>query len=180
MAVTPSKLHKARRGYGLLGLGEAEKERAPAPAFSENVVLTDQMSGVDALRAVGNAAVEQILTNWDFVLVDSAPEGPHQLRVGLRRLRTALHMLGAKALASELTDLEKLAQELAGIVGELRDADVLLRDIFVPAASGLSEISDENPLRTLLLADIEEKRAPNPKELGKCRLDPSETQLSAV
>lgn len=163
VAVTPSKLHKARRGFALIGLGETESPLEPA--YSEKTEITRNMSGIEALRSVGNSAAEQILQNWDFVIADTAPEGPHQLRVGLRRLRTALHMLNAKKLGAEFLALEELAQKLAGVVGALRDADVLLSDIFEPAAVRLDEIPDCGALREALDAHITEQRVTVRKSL---------------
>lgn len=156
VAVTPSKLHKAQHGFSLIGLGE--KEISLAPAFSEKTEITRDMSGVEALRSVGNAAAEQILRNWEFMHADPAPEGPHQLRVGLRRLRTALHMLNAKKLGPEFGALEEMAQRLAGVVGDLRDADVLLGDIYMPAADRFEEIPQCGALRDALTVHIAEKR----------------------
>lgn len=171
VAVTPSKLHKARRGFALIDLGETE--RPLKPAYSEKTEITRNMSGVEALRSAGNAAAEQILQNWDFVIANAAPEGPHQLRVGLRRLRTALHMLNAKKLGPEFLALEELAQKLAGVVGALRDADVLLSDIFEPAAVHLDEIPDGSALREALNAHTADQRL----AVRECLLSADWTQL---
>lgn len=157
VSVTPSKLHKARRGFALIGLSE-EVTVALVPALYRKTGITRGMSGMAALRSVGNAAADNILQNWEFVLADSTPEGPHLLRVGLRRLRTALHMLRAKKLGPEFLVLEELAQQLGAVVGDLRDADVLLSDIFLPAARRLADIPECGVFRNVLNAHITEKR----------------------
>ncbi|WP_288902520.1 CYTH and CHAD domain-containing protein [uncultured Sneathiella sp.] len=156
VAVTPSKLHKARRGFALIGLAEAPPP--PVPALSEKTKITRKMTGVTALRSVGNAAADQILQNWEFVLADSEPAGPHMLRVGLRRLRTALHMLNANKLGPEFVAFEELAQRFGATVGELRDADVLLSDIFLPAARRLADTPKCVALHDALIAHNAGKR----------------------
>jgi inorganic triphosphatase YgiF len=157
VAVAPSKQHKAQRGFALIGLTEEAKTSA-IPAFAKKTEITRGMSGVAALRSVGDVVTDQILQSWEFVLADSTPEGPHILRVGLRRLRTALYMLNAKKLGPEFVALEEMAKRLGAVVGELRDADVLLSDIFLPAASRIAEIPEHGALRDVLNTHNAEKR----------------------
>jgi inorganic triphosphatase YgiF len=156
VSINPSKMNKARRGFALIGLGEGEE--MPRAAFSKRAKIGRNMTRVGALRSVGTAAAEQIVQNWEFMRVSSAPEGPHQLRVGLRRLRTALHVLKAKKLGNEFQAMEKSAQHLASLVGDLRDADVLLCDIYDPAAGHLEGVPGTGPLRELLRAHITDQR----------------------
>ena len=124
----------------------------------EDIFREAGISGTEALGKIGHAAAETILEHWETVLGSSDPEGPHQLRVGLRRLRTALHVLNREKLSPELEQLEKEAQGLARIVGQLRDADVLLSDIFAPAARALPEVARHTVLRDLLVRHLERQR----------------------
>ncbi len=158
VVVAPGTLHKARRGFILIGLADAEEEMQATLTSSGKTEITHGMSGVEALRFVGNEATEQILKNWELMLKSPSAEGAHHLRIGLRRLRIALHMLSAKKLGPEFAVLEKRAQGLARIVGELRDADVLLSDIFNSAANHLEGIPEGGAFRDVLNAHIEEKR----------------------
>jgi CHAD domain-containing protein len=62
----------------------------------------------------------------------SDPEGVHQMRVGLRRLRSALRLFRAQLPVRET---EALAQELhwlAGALGAARDLDVFLEELLGP------------------------------------------------
>ena len=52
------------------------------------------------------------------------PEGPHQLRVGLRRLRSALSVFSPVLQSAELQRLSDEARWLGEEVGRLRDLDV--------------------------------------------------------
>jgi CHAD domain-containing protein len=57
------------------------------------------------------------------------PEGPHQLRVGLRRLRTAFGVFGPSLGENSLARLSSEARGLGQVVGPLRDFDVLIGEI---------------------------------------------------
>lgn len=76
----------------------------------------------------GKIAVEKhftkILNHETGVLKDRDPEELHQMRVGIRRLRSA--MLGfAPAIALPPTSTEKIAGKIGKTLGKLRDLDVL-------------------------------------------------------
>lgn len=76
----------------------------------------------------GKIAVEQhfnkILKHEAAVLKDKDPEELHQMRVGIRRLRSA--MIGfAPAIALPKTATEKNVGNIGKVLGELRDLDVL-------------------------------------------------------
>ncbi len=84
-----STLSKAARGDRLLS-GEA-----PAAARATTVSYDRRADGVTVLKAVLGSALAQVLANASEV-AEGADDADvvHQLRVGLRRLRTALRELG--------------------------------------------------------------------------------------
>ena len=82
------------------------------------------------LRSAG----EQIIKNRLVVLETDEAEGAHQMRVGLTRLRSALRALEPLIASPLLLKLETDAQKISRAVGELRDADVLIEDIYAPVA----------------------------------------------
>ena len=61
------------------------------------------------------------------VLDSDDPEGPHQVRVGLRKARTGLKVFGRKDARAR--DLGNEARDIAAIVGRLRDLDAVRLDI---------------------------------------------------
>ena len=95
---------QAERGYRLL-CGESAAQAAPEK--SDGQPLAEGESTVEAFAAACHSATRQILHNWDVVIDTSDPEGPHQLRIGLRRLRTALR---AFRPAIDSPDLRQLAR----------------------------------------------------------------------
>lgn len=54
--------------------------------------LRADMSAVVALHALAWNALEHLLANYSLVIVDGSPEGVHQTRIALRRLRVALKL----------------------------------------------------------------------------------------
>ncbi|MEM8779312.1 MAG: CHAD domain-containing protein, partial [Cyanobacteria bacterium P01_G01_bin.49] len=58
------------------------------------------------------------------VLEDKDPEELHQMRVGMRRLRSAIHGFDA-ALELPKNAQEKKVKKIAQVLGKLRDLDVL-------------------------------------------------------
>lgn len=141
---------KAERGYRLIspnGSGEPE-------AFKScQVSLETGTSVAEAFSRICGAASEQVLRNRDALLVCDDPECAHQMRIGIRRLRTALHAFRALIDTSQLRELDLALRELGRIVGRTRDRDVLLADIAKPV---LARLADRDAARALddMLAEI--------------------------
>ena len=153
-----SDLSKSERGYGLV-TGKTRSTRGQTqPVKGRKPVLHASMTNAEALSELGQAASEQVLINWRAILDTSDPEGPHQMRVGLRRLRTALKVFKSAVKSSHLLKLRQDARDLGRIVGTLRDADVLLSDIYMPAAKELFGNRNSCDLLDVLKLNIESKR----------------------
>ncbi len=129
--IRPSASHKAARGYQLLK-GEAE---TVAPHHGQPIELWRGQPAREAFAAILEAAARQVAANRRAVLEAGGPEGAHQMRVGLTRLRSALRSLKPYDGAAWIGELESDAQEVARTVGHLRDADVLIEDIYAPIAA---------------------------------------------
>ena len=84
--------NKAARGYRLAKTGAADAPAGPrsagAPRFEPDATVET------AARDVLRDCLGQIAANMAVVAESAAIEGPHQLRVGLRRLRTAFSVFG--------------------------------------------------------------------------------------
>ncbi|MGV7208850.1 CHAD domain-containing protein [Oxalobacteraceae bacterium A2-2] len=111
-----SNASKAERGYGML------LQQLPAPHHADPVQLDPEASTGEALLAIAHNCLAQVQHNEAAVLAGEG-EGVHQMRVGLRRLRSALKLFDAVApCPPELQEeLSWLGQEL----GAARDWDVL-------------------------------------------------------
>jgi triphosphatase len=128
---------KAERGDRL-----ARGVRLGTPVKAQALRLPEGVDSHVALRAVVGNCLAQVLGNASEIAHedDTAPEHLHQLRVGLRRLRTAVRELGELLPQAGAGWAEALAQ-LFGRLGSARDRDALAQTL-LPAlqragASGL-------------------------------------------
>ena len=124
-----SSMSKAARGLRLAH-GVAPEE--PAPKKKLALSLHAEMTTEEAFGEILRACLDSISHNRMATLAGDDPEGPHQLRVALRRLRSAFKIFRPVA-DNELTRrLDSEAREIGLLVGALRDADVVLADIVSP------------------------------------------------
>lgn len=96
---------KASRGYEL-----AEGTPAGRVVHSEQVELPETATTEEAFQAIAYACLHQIADNYDAV-VNEDPNGIHQMRVGLRRLRAAISLF-KEILEDEQTS--SIKEELNG------------------------------------------------------------------
>jgi inorganic triphosphatase YgiF len=146
---------KAERGYTLArrrSNGAVATQRAAQPA------LRGEQTCGEALKLIVRAAGDQIVTNRQAVLETEDPTAAHQLRIGLRRLRSALRAFRPLYGASALRELEEHARALGRCVGELRDADVLIEEIYAPVADTVDDEGGMARVREVLLAHRIEAR----------------------
>jgi len=122
---------KAGRGYDLA------MRHDPAPVFAEKPILRRDMSLGEAVARIFRTCQKQIEGNEAAVLAGHDPEGVHQMRVGVRRLRAALQAFRpviAPAVHCALTEeLRWLQKQL----GPARDWDVFLTETLPPIVDHL-------------------------------------------
>ena len=111
------------RGHLLAAQGRIEPPLKPR--YSEAVDVDPDQTSEQAARDMLRECLEQIAANVVFVRELDDAEGPHQLRVGLRRARS-IFSLYAPVLRSPATErLKDDARWLGREVGELRDIQVV-------------------------------------------------------
>lgn len=143
-----SRLSKSARGYLLADEGRIEPPLAPRNAAE--VRLRPTMTVEAAVREILRECVDQIAVNVEVVRALDAPEGPHQLRIGLRRLRSMLSIFADVARSDELERLNDEARWLAQEVGRLRDLDVARNDIVGEEAAKHPDEASLLPLASAL------------------------------
>ncbi|MCM5555594.1 CYTH and CHAD domain-containing protein [Pleomorphomonas sp. NRK KF1] len=123
---------KSDLGYALLEgeIGAAE------PKTATDADLDDDMSVEMALQRVLRSCAIQISANVAALRADDDPEGAHQLRVGLRRLRTALKIFASVMAPGSGDPLATEARRLAQEVAATRDMDVLIDELVAPLEGG--------------------------------------------
>jgi inorganic triphosphatase YgiF len=138
--VAPLRLErrsKAERGYQLA----THEKRAPQAVHAAPVDLYPCLSGEAVLRRVGRACLDHLLSNEPAARAGD-PEGIHQMRVAVRRLRAILSAFGPM-----LPDEQKqwVSQELrwfGDVLGEARNLDVFTAELVAPARDALPFASE--------------------------------------
>jgi CHAD domain-containing protein len=97
-----------------------------APRKSAAVQLDAAMHPARAFGAIAAAGLFQLSANAPGVLTSNNPEFIHQMRVALRRLRSALHLFGAYLPQDLIQEGSAELQWLTQLLGQARDHDVLI------------------------------------------------------
>lgn len=163
-----SRLSKGARGYLLAEEGRIERELAPRNA--EAVVLDPAQTTEQAARDILRECFDQIATNIAVVRKLDDPEGAHQLRVGLRRLRSAFSIFAFVIACPEMERLNGEARWLGQEVGQLRDIDVVRNDIVCREANAYPEEVGLAALVERLAPPVDERRAHLRKILTSSRV----------
>src|SRR5262245_43224516 len=138
---------KAERGYTLIA-GEAPQAVKAAP-----VALTPDCSRQAAFQAIARACLRQLVANQPATL-GGDPEGLHQMRVALRRLRAAVSlfvdMLADPQTEEMKTQFKWITQEL----GPARELDVFIQRVVRPVTDG----KPNGPGVAVLAKDLQRRR----------------------
>ncbi len=126
---------KAARGYDLVA------PRRAGAVTAEALVLSKDATAAEAMATVVRSCLRQVEANADGVRVGDDPEWVHQMRVGVRRLRSALALLRRAVPPDTLQPLESELRWLASVLGRVRDLDVFALDT-LPAIASASQRVD--------------------------------------
>ncbi|MEK0082570.1 CHAD domain-containing protein [Benzoatithermus flavus] len=122
-------LDKATRGYMLA------TDSPPPWRKARPVTLSPDMLVDDALQTVLGACLRHWIDNEAAARDGRDPEGLHQLRVALRRLRSAMSLF-RPALGEEVrAGWNEELRWLLGSLGPARDLDVLASEIMAPVCA---------------------------------------------
>jgi inorganic triphosphatase YgiF len=157
-----SRLSKAARGYLLAETGEIEP---PVTARNAQPVALDPGQTAErAARDIVRECFDQVAANVIAIQKSDDPEGPHQLRVALRRLRSAFSLFSPVLQSPELTRLGDEARWLGREVGRLRDLDVAANDIVQREA----DIHPEEPELLVLAHALMQEASQLRERLREC------------
>ncbi len=123
---------KSERGYRLVEGAEA----APREVHAEPVALEPQMTVDAALHEIGRNCLSQALRNQPAVL-SAQPEGIHQMRVAMRRLRSAVSSLKQMLPAEDRRWVNEELRWLGGALGQARNFDVFSAELLPAARTGI-------------------------------------------
>jgi triphosphatase len=128
---------KAERGYAL-SAGEEQ-----GPAFGNKIILRPGMTTGQAFRAIGFSCLQHFAANADAI-DHGDPEGVHQMRVGLRRLRAAISLFKELIKPPDSPHIKSELKWLTEQLGAARDIDVFLKEGVKPLeheAPGTQEVA---------------------------------------
>jgi inorganic triphosphatase YgiF len=135
LAVAPLRLEsrsKAERGYRL-----ATPDASPLQAaHAAPVELDPGLTGDETLRRIGLACLDQVLHN-DAPVLAGLPDGIHQMRVAVRRLRAILSAFSRLLPRDQRRWASGELRWLADALGAARNLDVFAADTLAPAAKAL-------------------------------------------
>jgi len=126
---TVGHISKSDRGYALFN------ETPPAAMKAKPVILSRRMTVWKSFVRICEGCLEQLRANEAIVRSGRNPEGIHQARVSIRRLRAAFKIF-RRVLPRE--DRSYFAQELRWLqqeLGEARDLDVFILETLEPLRS---------------------------------------------
>lgn len=112
---------KAERGYVLFRGGAA------LPVKAAPVMLTREMTAGQVFREIAGVALAQVHANEHGVMHSADPEYLHQMRVGIRRLRSAFSLF-RDVLGEGATVHATGLRSIAGALGPARDWDVFVTE----------------------------------------------------
>lgn len=119
-------LSKSDRGYALAA------GTAPGPAKASPVALAADATLAEAFRAIARNCLHHLLANQDSLLDHGDGEAVHQMRVALRRFRSALKVFRPLVDGPQLATIRDEIAWLLDQLGPARDAEVFLSEIIDP------------------------------------------------
>ena len=118
---------KADRGYALLTAGKPQAVKAGP------IALPPDADAQSAFQAVAEACLHQLVANQPLML-DGDPEGLHQMRVALRRLRAAIALFPDLLGDPQTNALKAELKWITGELGPARELEIFLTRVMKPAA----------------------------------------------
>ncbi|MDW3684660.1 CHAD domain-containing protein [Cupriavidus sp. CV2] len=145
-----SRVSKADRGYELMAGARLEVARARPLRLGQRDTVEA------AFQAIARNCLAQICGNERGVMIGDVPESVHQMRVGLRRLRSALDLFSPSI--GRPCGLEAEISWIAEELGPARDWEVLANATLPAVLEGAPEDLLADPLRAAAAAMAGEKR----------------------
>lgn len=136
---------KAERGYALV------RDEVDAPVSAGRIVMPKGCTADEAFSQIVAHCLTHMLGNWPCITGAREPEGVHQMRVALRRLRSAMSFFdGSFRLA--MREIEGELRDIAATLGKARDFDVFQESVLAPAAEAHGDDERLLDLATLVRA----------------------------
>ncbi|HEX5079778.1 MAG TPA: CYTH and CHAD domain-containing protein [Geminicoccaceae bacterium] len=145
---------KSALGYALAS------GQAPAWHKAAALALDPRDSVEESFRQILRSCVQHWCANEAAALDGRDPEGVHQLRVAIRRLRSAFSVFSHLVERDERRRLSGEAKRIINSLGPARDWDVFSTELLAPI--GAARPGDADLARLLEAAQVERQRAYEP------------------
>ncbi len=141
--VRPSVRAKSDRGFDLAD------GRLPAAPKPDRPVLDPGAPVDEAFATILRGALLHLIRSLPAAEAGESPEGVHQARVALRRLRAAFGLMRTVAASATLDAFDAEAKWLAGSLGSARDCDIFVDETLSSIEKALPELDGFAGLRRL-------------------------------
>ena len=148
--IRPETRRKAGRGYGLLGVTDV-----PQPVQAGPVTLDPATTVEAALQCFGQRCLNHLLRNEPAALAGE-PEGIHQMRVAMRRLRSVLSALKPMLPPAHHRWTSEELRWLTHALAPARNWDIFTADLLRPVNDALP---DRHEMKHLVSAAERSRRA---------------------
>lgn len=143
---------KSERGYALAS------GAAPRPHKAKAAAMKPDLTVAEAFQRVARNCLQHLLSNEDSLLIAHDPEAIHQMRVALRRFRSALVTFEPIVATPQMAELKDEMRWLLGELGPARDADVFISEIVDPVLARFPDHPGMKRLRKAFSARQESAR----------------------
>ena len=120
-------LTKSERGYRLLGGHRRSIVKA------EPIALASDQAAGPGFQAIAFACIRHFRLNEPLFVGDRKGEALHQMRVALRRLRSAMSLFAPLISGDETEAIKTELRWISGLLGSARDLDVFVQKRLDPA-----------------------------------------------
>ncbi len=127
------------RGYRLL------KNEPDEVIKTTSIPLQVGMTAADAFRVIAHCCLHQVAGNERAMCAGNAA-ALHQMRIGFRRLRTALSIFSGFLIDSQIDTIKAEIKWMTGVLAPARDLDVFLTEVMLPLRR---EYREESGLQSL-------------------------------
>jgi inorganic triphosphatase YgiF len=132
LPLAPALLSKAERGYRLF------QALPPSPTKADALPIdVKEQPPLTAFRLIAFACLEHLQYNHDGAVKSDNPEYIHQMRVAARRLRACIRLFAPLLPENFVEAILLPLRALMGLLGQVRDLDVLLTEIAAPVTAAL-------------------------------------------
>jgi len=133
VSARPLSFSKSERGVRLACGDGLRPVKARAPA------LTPRQSVAEAFQAIARSCLDHLLANEQCLLATGDGEAIHQMRVALRRLRSAIRVFRPVVDGPRLAEIAAEMRWLLERLGPARDAEVVQSEILAPVRQARPE-----------------------------------------